>query len=362
MEAFNFHLPSMLLGLWGVKLYLLYASLIFLIPFAFTSTSEVTRYLRRYIYISLIVFSVCAIQFYAPVSSVWNVYAHAPSSLGSVAKFGGEEVFARVTGTFSFISGVGPYVYAITLLAFVMIVTGKNQSLVSRLLIGTAFVAGAGVIFMNGSRWPLIAWAISAVVLALISLQAGFMRGKKWRAAVLVLLAAIGISYTSQQAVSAFESRLGDQVEATEQRVWNRLVNPVKRLETAGFFGYGIGATYQASQVLTDQPKYSWLPLDRPADEATGQYMMELGLVGFVLLMGVYACLIILAYREAIYQRNSQISALCAAACAFLLISVTENVPYNAVYSAHYWGMVGIVVFFMKERKIDIYELSKSKG
>jgi cell division protein FtsW (lipid II flippase) len=78
--------------------------------------------------------------------------------------------------------------------------------------------------------------------------------------------------------------------------------------------------------------------------------MLELGLVGFILVMTLFVYLAFIAGREAVYQRNPQAGAICAAACAFLLISVTENMVYNAVYSAHYWGMVGVAIHFMKER------------
>ncbi|MFZ4767012.1 MAG: hypothetical protein ACOYMN_18830, partial [Roseimicrobium sp.] len=102
-SALNPNIGSPILALYGVKIYLYYIPLAFMMPYLFRSQQELIKQLTWY---ALLATPICLLgiaQFAAPGSSLLNVYAATGSDTEATTFGFGEKV--RITGTFSYLTG-----------------------------------------------------------------------------------------------------------------------------------------------------------------------------------------------------------------------------------------------------------------
>jgi hypothetical protein len=104
LEALNINLPSILVGIWGLKSHLLYAGIILVVPMAFSSLEVLLRWLERaYPWLVVPVCSLAFLQLASPGDSFINQQVR--GGMEMVAYFG-EEGLVRVAGPFSYITGM----------------------------------------------------------------------------------------------------------------------------------------------------------------------------------------------------------------------------------------------------------------
>lgn len=347
MEALNFRLPSILLGIWGFKLHILYISLIFLVPASFKSFEQLYRYTWWYSVLSIPILALGVVQFYSPTTSWINEYAHQSAN---ITHFGGEQRFARITGTFSYISGMGRYVFFAPLLSLALLAGEKMRLNWRTLPLYFSLALGAIVVPMNGSRWPVFAFG---VVFLLFAFFIGKIRRtaprvlSPWRLMLVGGVIIVGLVTYGSAATTALEERI---VEArdTERRIEERLFEPFDFMTEAGLFGYGVGSTYQAASVLTGRTSGDWGP-SRYYEEAPERLMLELGIIGFVLQYALYMALLFYIYRIVRILGEPRRFFLALTALGFLLVHLTEQVAFVATAAAFFWGFAGIAVAIGEE-------------
>src|SRR5436190_13680913 len=129
LELANPSLPNFAIGLFGLKAYLVYAPLLYLVPCAFRETAELRRFLMTFALLAFVPLTLGIVQFWAPLDSVLNRYAweEDPAGIATFAETGK----VRITGTFSFISGHTVYLTLIVLIgvALMGIERGRRQRL-----------------------------------------------------------------------------------------------------------------------------------------------------------------------------------------------------------------------------------------
>lgn len=349
IQVFNPALPNFLLGIWGFKLQVLYASLIILIPAAFPTFEALTSWLKRYLMLSVPIFILCIFQFNLPPDHLVNIYARSRS----IDILRGVEA-VRVTGTFSYISGMAYYVFWSTYTAFLFLVVRRGgKRILHSLPYYVILILGSVALFMTGSRYPLFAWGVVLLVwgifLTLLLPIRWLLRYlMNYRAVftvlVVILLGYWSVSVLGTEAVMGTTERLLENTEGTRRRLWERVLNPINYVDEVGLFGYGMGSTYQAAGVLTDVPPRSWLPSDLHFEEALERQVIELGAVGFTLLLGLYVSLVVLAYRTVLMMNAYRPLMLAFGCFAFLFACFTEHIFSNPVLAAYFWTYLGVVV------------------
>jgi hypothetical protein len=336
-ELANPLLPNLAIGLFGLKAYLVYAPLLYLVPYAFRETGELRRFLMAFVLLAFVPLTLGIVQFWTPPDSVLNRYAweEEPTGIATFAETGK----VRVTGTFSFISGHAVYLTLIVLIgvALMGIERGRRQ----RLTIGAVLALAVANLFMTGSRGPFL--ALGAAVPALLVL-AGFTprRVSLARAAVpgVAVLAAVVLAVNAfPDAVAAFRERVAAN-EDVPGRVLGVVREPLWALGEAGVIGYGIGTTHQAIVFLGGSGDA--VP---PAEGEWERIVLEVGPIGFVLVL-LTRLLVIARTWQAWRARPEGDSrrALLAVALTFLLLSFPGNIVFNHTAAIFYWFMAGVAL------------------
>jgi hypothetical protein len=339
LELMNPWLPNLLVGLFGIKAYLMYVPLMYMIPACFEDVARVRRFWNRYLMLALIPLILGVVQFALPPSHVLNRYAwedkRAPGV--GVAGFGGTEK-PRITGTFSYITGYTSYLTLICLVAVSLGMTEKGKR--SRLMLYGVLTLIVANLLMTGSRGPFL--MLGAAVPMFFALAWRF-RGVGGRR--VVVMAGVGLPLVALLTSSLFPEAQGafvERVQGTDdlsRRLAGMLSGPVSALDEAGLFGYGIGSTHQARRFLMPGEISDRLP--PPAENEWERIILEVGPLGFalVLLTRVLVALQLwVAYRA---SQGSELRTYVATALVFSLISIPTNLVFNHTASAFYWFMAG---------------------
>ena len=157
LESANFNLPSVLLGIWGVKAHLLYASLILLLPMAYSNLNDLLRWIVRiYPWVVIPVCALAFVQLAAPAASFINLQL--PGGLDT--DYFGEASLVRISGTFSYIAGMAAFVQMTTVLGVGLFMGGARSRL---FIVGLAFAFSA--LPTTGSRSVIVVACISTLMM-----------------------------------------------------------------------------------------------------------------------------------------------------------------------------------------------------
>jgi hypothetical protein len=345
IEVFNPELPTALIGALGWKSYFLYTPLLWVVPAAFRTDEELWRFLRRYVLLAIPIGFLGAAQFNAPTDSQLNIYARGGAD-ADIATFGSANR-ARVTGTFSYISGYTMYLQVTAVLVLALLATLRWKIGNSRML----FVA-LGVcllsMFMTGSRSPVVMMVI------LIPFYLGLsVLGEKGASSTVLRVAgaaaviAFLVGIFGDAVLTAFRERAEGSSDA-QSRIVEPFVAPVRVMGEVGLFGYGIGATHTASDKIGGN-ELLLLRMRMPAIEAeTGRVMIELGPLGFLLVYLPRFYLIIYAGQRFRRMKTIFHRALGASSFMFLLTQTLGAVVFEATTGFYYWFFAGLLMLAIR--------------
>lgn len=347
LEMMNPQLPSPLLGLYGLKNYLLYLPLAFVLP-AILDTREKVR--KAIFWLCIVAIPICLLglyQFSQPPQSWINKYVSHEGSESMTSLFGaqGEGEFrygrARTASTFSFIGGFTTFLLlSVPASASVLLLSRRLDRMT--ILALAALVLGLGATFTTGSRTPIFIFAAAAPLLLLI---AGYKRLLPFSAALRMGAAATVVGFASIYLFSDAASALIYRNENSDSNL-TRLLSPVvelaKAYSTSPIFGFGVGSNSNAAMTLGGADLY-WLG-GNLFELETARVMQDLGMVGFILvyLTKIYVIYLIVSYIQ--WSRSRMFVAILIAILAFViphLILFTINNPTGGVI---YWGLVGMAI------------------
>lgn len=196
-------------------------------------------------------------QYTQPPDSFINQYADV-ESVGSIAIVG---TSARVTGTFSYISGFTGFLFFISFLIWTLI-KYRYKSIYTLILLSIGLVA----CFMSGARAATYLYLILFSVIALVeykSLSKVFFDFKLFFPILLILVIFIGIgseSFTTliENAFSGFLERRNRGISEGEenQRIIGDFVQLINFKGNYPVFGVGLGSTYQGAIKLFGTSPY----------------------------------------------------------------------------------------------------------
>ncbi|HSK77244.1 MAG TPA: hypothetical protein VLQ45_12380, partial [Thermoanaerobaculia bacterium] len=335
LQIFNPDLPNLLVGAFGFKAYFFYVPLMFLLPQAFANGTELARFLRRYVLLSIPVGILAVAQFFSPATSVLNTYARATDDTGYIATFG-SSTYVRVTGTFAFISGYTAYLLVTAILILVLLSVNRWR-LRGNILLFTALGMTLLGMLMTGSRGPVLFLVLLFPLywwLAVIRERGG---GATFGRLILALTLVGGLVVSAgEKALGAFYGRaLG--FSDVSGRVASPLLSPYLLLPDVGLFGFGIGATHQTAATLAPRViPYSWLR-GMLVEVESGRVMIELGPLGFLLVFFLRLYLAVFAFRQVMVLRTRFHRAIATACFLFFLTAIPGGVVFDVTAGVYYW-------------------------
>jgi len=357
IQIFNPNLPNLLVGIFGFKAYFFYLPLLWLLPAAFRSDTELWEFLSRYVLIAIPVGLLAVAQFFSPSTSFLNTYARTEGVVGipiAPITFGSSE-YVRVTATFSFITGYTAY-----LLATAMLLLGVIGALRWKLRGNIFFFVALGMdllgILMTGSRGPVV--LLIAVYplywwLAVIRERGG---GAAFGRLVLAMVLVSGfLVVAGEDALNAFYGR-AQGVSDVPGRLASPLLSPFTVLPDVGLFGLGIGATHQTAATLAPSVfPYSWLH-GLLVEVESGRIMIELGPLGFGFVYLLRFGLCFVALRQVLVMRTRFHRALATASLLYFLTSIPGGVVFDVTADLYFWFFVGLLATAMRLDRQTIRE------
>lgn len=347
LAAGNLNLPSVLVSVWGLKAHLLYASLILLLPLAFNDLDALFRWLvKAYPWLVAPVCAVALVQLASPPDSFIN--QSLKGEMEGTAYFG-EEGLVRVTGTFSYISGMGAFVQASTLLGMGLFLGGARSRV---FLIGLGFALAT--LPATGSRAVLVVAATSAVIMLASAIASRLIGMRMAVRVVVVLTALVAISLQTQDDAWVALQQRAEQSRYDEGRIFTAFTNAFDFLDVAGPFGFGTGSANLGSPALVkDREPFSWLPVGNRFEEESGRIVLELGMIGWLLSLAMRVAFFLWAVKLALKGRTRvvRLAAVLALPVMALGMYVGNGVFAPPVGATYYWFCVALLAMAQYENR-----------
>ena len=358
LELANPLQPSLMLGLFGIKAYLIYVPLMYMVPFIFADVQELRKFWYWYLILAVIPLILGVIQFGAPADSVLNRYAWNDEVASGIATFSSSPR-VRITGTFSYMAGYTTYLMLIFLMATSSAVS-EDRKQVRYALYGVLGLLLVNLL-MTGSRGPLLTLGASLVILLALTWHSRSFIRRHVIVAVCVALPLVGLlaSHLFPEALTAFQERT-QQNEDVQGRLADLLYNPIWALAEAGPFGYGLGSTHQARRFVISGDTDDNLP-----PEAEGEWeriVLEAGPVGFALVLLTRISVARQLWRALQASQGMQNQPFLIVAFLFSLLSIPGNLVFNHTASIFYWFLAGFGLMTNEGAPLRVAQTTRAVG
>lgn len=333
-QIFNPSLGSPIIGLFGLKAYLFYIPLMWMIPTLFESQEELYQFLRNYLLLVIPVAILAIAQFFSPTNSPLNVYAAGAVKQVATA---GENV--RVTGTFPYISGYSTYMsFCFSLLMpLISLPQPKKWQIITfieaLLVIGTSFMTGARGLVLFEILFLLGYFSL----LWLTKPSKAIHNTKNFILPIFLISAVVPVFF--QKGIEAFFTRATTASDSGNfsERAFSAFTDPLAAMQFKGFDSYGIGATHPAIPVLRNALQlYSGEALP-PSEGEMGRVVLEIGLFGFIFWYALRLYLIISLLGMFLKLKTPFLRNLALAVFLFHVINFTGQLIFNTTFGVYYW-------------------------
>jgi hypothetical protein len=335
--ALNANIGSSILALYGLKIYLYYVPLVFMMPYLFRTRDEMVRQLTWFSMLAIPICVLGILQFRAGSASPLNVYAQ--SSAENISGFGfGEKV--RITGTFSYITGHSTFIIFFSTLCIALLAIPQTRHKWVITFITLPLLAANSL--MNGSRSSMYTMALIIAGYLLASMTGRLVASKNFTSILVVGLAACAMagSYFFYEAYFMFSTRAkvsNDNIafRAVQHPLWSIQ----QSLKDGGITGFGIGMAHPASdgmrRALKIPPAKNKCPV---YDQEVGQIIAEVGpisaiawyMLRIILLLSVWK--VFFQCRDPVYSPILLMAALIST--PYMLMGVIYNHTANILLFA----------------------------
>ncbi len=343
VQLLNPRLSHIGVGIIGIKSYFIGIPLVFLARDMFDSEAEVNQLFREFLAFSIPIFVLGMIQFFHPPTHALNRYVWGEDP---VAIFGAGR-HPRITGTFSYLAGMGTYIPFIFCFVIGSLFCSAKSAMTTMVDYGILALS-VGTVFMTGSRAP--AFQISVCVLLTIVYfgRNTFLFFQRYflRALLICTVVSFVMIKWFPSAVKSFTARVTQAgYSDAQERVAQFIQFPEVEFKQAGWIGYGIGSTQQASaQLLTvmglEPTDYA---IDADYEEEPERVMLELGLIGFFLFYALKFGVTLCCWK--VFQKSDYppLKWVAFGSFVFVVISLFSSLVFNHVLNVFYWYSVGLL-------------------
>lgn len=349
--AINPQLPNILVGILGLVIHFYFIPLLYVLPYALNDKQQLIRLLKIFVLVSIPIIGLGIVQFFLPPEHILNIYAGEGTDF-EVALVGGH---ARVTSTFSYISGYAVYLGFLVLIT-VYLLSIRRSSLFFTIILYFVLSFSTLSLLMTGSRGPAAFTIGGAVLYLFISgiFSLNFLRKSYVPLLIGIVFVYLFFNFTplGKSVTNAFMARASDP-EDIIPRIEETYTAPFDFFKYAGVYGFGIGTTYQGATALGHDPGTYVRKIGiKGIEQEPGRIMLEVGLVGFILIYLVR--ILFVKYFWDLYRklRDPELRHF-ALACLLFIFPFALGIPnlvFDHTSSIFYWYTIG---FFFVLQKLD---------
>jgi hypothetical protein len=343
VQVFTPSLGSPLIGIFGLKGYLFYVPMMWMLPFLFQSQEELYIFLRNYLLIVIPVAILAIVQFYSPVHSAINTYA------GGIKADAVVDGNARVTATFPYLTGYGIFLSICFSALFPLISVAQKGIWKWLLLIELLLVVGTS--FMTGARSVVLYESLFVVgyfgLILWTQPSKAFGQFKNFLLPLTFVLALVPRFFGG--AMDKFTARAVGASGAENNgtfldRVISFIYEPELALKSKGLIdSYGIGATHQAMPAVRKFFKIYGGQLPPPSEGDITRVIYDVGLIGFVLWYLLRIILIFALFKVFLKLKTPFLRNLALAAFLLHAINFNAQLASNNTYGIYYWFFSGFI-------------------
>lgn len=334
VEALNASLTSPALAVIGFRSYWLWWMAPLVIASALRMPEDRARAVTILSALALLVAGVAAIQFSFPPEAAINTYAlYEGKEVLDVATVGATGK-ARVSSTFSYLSGFVDFAILIPPLLLSLGIGETDRG--KRWLRLVAAGATAITLPMSGSRGPVL---VGAGALVAVAWGAGFLRSQVGRRLILVgILVAGAAAVAVPEATEGVRSRFAG--EDTVHRISGVLtILPPVALALSEYPLAGIGTGMQQNARAALGVRTDWGSEGEPE-----RLLIELGPIGYLLVWMAKLGLIVALLRLARQFGREGRRGLSGAALAYAILTMLGNLVFDHVWQALYFTGLGLIL------------------
>jgi O-antigen ligase len=338
LDAFNPNLGSPIVGIFGVKCYLLYVGLMYLGAELFNDWKLFQRFVRWQVILAIPICLLGVAQFGTPADSPLNRYAAGEEQ---IATFGADAT-VRITGTFAYITGHVFFVFISIALAVGLLGTSRRRG--DYFVSIAALILCVGNVCMSGSR----AGGLLAATLVLAILGwFGFRRNwvaVRLRTLLVIAIALVAFTTTTwfNKAYNAYLDRIENSDDEFLDRAFQHHDVFWQILDYAGLAGFGTGITHPGGTAIQESLH---LKPSEPVPMFEAEYarvLVEIGWIGAALWYALRLSVLVMIWN--VYRALRADELRCWAFIIFLVHLLTLNgaVVLNHSFAIYYWLLAGI--------------------
>ncbi len=352
-QAFNPSLGSPVVGFFGLRAYLLYIPLIWMLPSLFQVEEELYNFLRSHLLLTIPCGLIGIVQFFSPATSFINKYSNEEAP--DIATFGLENT-VRITGTFPYINNYA--IYLIVCFGLLMLMLSIKQSRgwqwVSIIEMFLVIVNS----FMTGSRGTILAEVLFVVgyLCAKGLTKPGSIVRLTKQLILPVLIVSIAASIWFSSAINAFWQRTTSNTDIPG-RIISSFTEPFDFIKYKELDGYGTGATHQAAPMLRkalDLPAGEVIPTYYEAE--MGRIALELGPIGFIFWYGLRLSLIIALMGTFWKLKRPFLRQLALTAFLIHVILFNGQLVVHHTFSVYYWFLSSLIYLLPRLEQIENWQ------
>lgn len=325
----------------GLMVHFSFIPLLYIIPQFIKSKQDILKLINIVILTSIPILILGVFQYYSPPDNIINKYVAHDAHIARVGQF------TRVTGVFTYLTPYVNYLHFLFCSILIMTLIGRISNKMKIILLFSATLCVLNL-FMTGSRGAVYVAGIIAISFIGLSILFRIINLKKsilyFTIILLITFSFVFISDVGKDSYSAFIQRSG-----ASGGIANRIIDnftPYQYFDQAGLFGYGIGTTYQGSsrfiQSYGDMPKY--------IEEEPERIFLELGLLGFVIVILVRFSLIIYTWNQFKKFKDKDFKIISLLVIIYQIPAALGfyNIVFNTYQAIIYWFLIGLVVAITK--------------
>lgn len=348
LEMGNPHAPNFAVSLFGARSHLLYACMLIfvpsLLPLLFSSRS-IRKLLYGYVFLVATPVMLLGIyQFFQPPGHWVNTYVAVERASGGIAT-AGLAGRPRITGTFSYISGMTVFLIFNISLGFGILIAGLKRSRHLMWLGGLVLTLSWIVVPMTGSRGAVLLPLVPLPIVFYVAVRRHGMSGRLAGGLVLVGVVLFGLLQTDLSSGWQAVTQRMEQADDAQGRIVGMVIGPIEKAGIAGLIGYGTGTAHQAApRLVPGTSTHSWMPSGVYFEGERERVALELGFIGLILYALLKLRIALFAYEVFKQARNELEILVGAAALSFSIIQLAGSTIYNVTAGGLYWGLAAVTL------------------